>query len=632
MKKRTPLYMALIGAFVLIFVEIARYSYLNRDLMRQENVSHLQSSYAQVARTFALFAERNWKLLDEWETDLPNQLYDLTSEEAWSVIKDKAARWQYSGLYMFNQNGEYSSVSGRHGVSPHKESVFLDIYRENQPVLTSYQSTDGERKVVFAKPIRTPVLMEGAAYTGLAVTYRNDELEKTISVSLYDGASDCYMVESDGTVVLSLESQTEFDGLTDNMLDFVDGALAVSRSEKAEMRADIAEGESGSLVGRLNGEEYYIVYQPAGMENWSIVGVVRASVVEAGARKMQADTISLATLIAALTMLGVSWLILANMKAEARSLKIEQQMLARQKELSDRLFTGMGRIADRYAVCDLARDRYEYHENVLSKPLYPETGRYRDFVELMSRRYLVLGKAEGMKIDQILEPDYLRRVLRKETDILKFEYCIREKNVYALLNIIPIMFDGDGLLTQVMMIGQDVGQKVELENLANTDGLTGLYNERYFSRVLADQERKKLPFALYYLDLDFFKPINDTYGHDMGDKLLKAVAQRLQTCIRSRDCAFRIGGDEFAVVYRADLTETQRREKQALIVETLTRPYEIDGKCLRIGASCGFAHYPEDSAAAADIRILADQRMYAEKERNHQKVGGGSKNVGFRGR
>lgn len=128
--------------------------------MRQENVSHLQASYAQVARTFALFAERNWKLLDEWDSDLPNQFYDLTSEEAWSVIRDKAARWQYSELYMFNQNGEYSSVSGRHGISPHKESVFMAIYDENRPVLTSYPSTDGARKVVFAKPIRTPVLME----------------------------------------------------------------------------------------------------------------------------------------------------------------------------------------------------------------------------------------------------------------------------------------------------------------------------------------------------------------------------------------------------------------------------------------------------------------------------------------
>lgn len=275
---------------------------------------------------------------------------------------------------MFNQNGEYSSVSGQHGISSDGKSAFLDIYRENQPVLTSYRSPDGARKVVFAKPIHTPVLMEGATYTGLAVTYRNDELEQTISVSLYDGASDCYMVKSDGTVVLSLESRTEFDGLHDNMLDFVDGALAVSRSEKAEMRADIAEGKSGSLVGRLAGEEYYIVYQPSGMADWSIVGVVRASVVEAGARKMQADTISLATLIASLTMLGVSWLILGNMNAEAEYRKMEQQTLARQKEISDRLFTGMGRIADRYTVCDLVRDRYEYHENVLSKPLYPKRG------------------------------------------------------------------------------------------------------------------------------------------------------------------------------------------------------------------------------------------------------------------
>lgn len=233
MKKRTPLYLAILGAFVLIFVEIARYSYINRGLMRQENVSHLQASYAQVARTFALFAERNWKLLDEWDSDLPNHFYNLTSEEAWSVIRDKAARWQYSELYMFNQNGEYSSVSGRHGISPHKESVFMAIYDENRPVLTSYPSTDGARKVVFAKPIRTPVLMEGSTYTGLAVTFRNDVLEKTISVSLYDGASDCYMVKRDGTVVLSLESQTEFDGLHGNILDFVDGALAVSRSEKA---------------------------------------------------------------------------------------------------------------------------------------------------------------------------------------------------------------------------------------------------------------------------------------------------------------------------------------------------------------------------------------------------------------
>ena len=131
------------------------------------------------------------------------------------------------------------------------------------------------------------------------------------------------------------------------------------------------------------------------------------------------------------------------------------------------------------------------------------------------------------------------------------------------------------------------------------------------------------------MDLNGLKRCNDCFGYAAGDALICRVADALNDVFPGEAC--RIGGDEFAVVYRADLTDAQRREKQALIVETLTQPYEIDGKRLQIGASCGYAHYPEDSAAAADIRILADQRMYAEKERNHQKVGG-SINVGIRGK
>lgn len=170
MKKRTPLYLAILGAFVLIFVEIARYSYINRSLMRQENVSHLQASYAQVARTFALFAERNWKLLDEWDSDLPNQFYNLTSEEAWSVIRDKAARWQYSELYMFNQNGEYSSVSGRHGISPHKET-----FKEGNYAITKTEGTltIAKRSVLITSQSATKTY-DGSALTRPAVTITGD--------------------------------------------------------------------------------------------------------------------------------------------------------------------------------------------------------------------------------------------------------------------------------------------------------------------------------------------------------------------------------------------------------------------------------------------------------------------------
>ena len=162
-----------------------------------------------------------------------------------------------------------------------------------------------------------------------------------------------------------------------------------------------------------------------------------------------------------------------------------------------------------------------------------------------------------------------------------------------------------------------LGQKIELENMANTDSMTGLFNERYFSRVLNICEEKKLPFVLYYLDLDRFKPINDTYGHLMGDRLLKEIAARLLRCIRSRDYAFRIGGDEFALIVSADMDEEQRARMAERIQTTLSAPVVLDGKELSVGVSCGCACYPEDGSAS-QVRIAADSRMYETKQRHHE--------------
>ena len=124
-------------------------------------------------------------------------------------------------------------------------------------------------------------------------------------------------------------------------------------------------------------------------------------------------------------------------------------------------------------------------------------------------------------------------------------------------------------LTRVMMIVQDMGEQHLLQSLANTDGLTGLLNKRYFDRVLTVLEQHCQPFALFYMDLDRFKPVNDTYGHDVGDELLKGVAQRLQGCIRSRDYAFRLGGDEFALLLLGPMTQETCARKMDMICEMI---------------------------------------------------------------
>ena len=214
----------------------------------------------------------------------------------------------------------------------------------------------------------------------------------------------------------------------------------------------------------------------------------------------------------------------------------------------------------------------------------------------------------------------MQKVLRKGKGSLKIEYSSRTGNIYKIMNVVAVEWNENEIPEKVMLIAQDIGKRHELENLANTDGLTGLFNERFFSSILRQKEQKKLPFVLYYLDLDHFKPVNDTYGHDMGDKLLKEVAKRLQECIRNNDYAFRIGGDEFALIISANMTDHLCEQTKNRILQSLLRPYEIDQKTLLIGASCGYATYPLEAEDTKQIRILADQRMYTEKEQNHQKT------------
>ena len=324
--------------------------------------------------------------------------------------------------------------------------------------------------------------------------------------------------------------------------------------------------------------------------------------------------------LGALCIFAVIIVVLAlGMESQLRLRREEEERLSieREKMQSDRLLQSMSRIVDRYSIINLDTDRYRYRELRLSEPLYPASGRYSDMVETISRRYIALTETENAKLSRLLTPEYLRSVLRRPDDNLKIEYCSRTENAYMVLTVIPVEWHADGTVYEVMQVVQDIGQKIELENMANTDSMTGLFNERYFSRVLNICEEKKLPFVLYYLDLDRFKPINDTYGHLMGDRLLKEIAARLLRCIRSRDYAFRIGGDEFALIVSADMDEGQRARMAERIQTTLSAPVVLDGKELSVGVSCGCACYPEDGSAS-QVRIAADSRMYETKQRHHE--------------
>ena len=585
----------------------------------QENSEHLLATYEQVNRTFTLFTQRNWNVLSDWDEYLQYISDSENTETVWHDFADRKNNWQYSDFYMFNEHCDFLTANNRKGTADSIRNCFQEMYSFECPTISDYTASSGKHKVVFAIPLSHPFCLNNITYTGVAVSYDVTTVEDMISNNVYGDKSSCYLVNAKGHVILSLESQSEFLSGHENLFTFLKDNAVFSENTYDAVEHDLQKVVKGRAKFNSQGTSYYMVYQPVGLNDWSILGIVQTAAVNSPDEKIMHVTIAAITVLATCLLLLLLRLSSLNAEYKLKHQELLHQALKAQKEQTDQLFYGMTCIVDRYTVVDLLKDRYEYHE-YSSNNLYPETGSYQNLLDTVARNYIVLSDTENIKISHLLNKEYLQKVLHKGNGIMKIEYSKRTENVYKIMNVVAVEWDEAGIPQKVMMIAQDIGKRHELENLANTDGLTGLFNERYFSSVLHRKEQKKLPFVLYYLDLDHFKPVNDTYGHDMGDKLLKAVAERLLKCIRSNDLAFRIGGDEFALIISAEMEDSLCMQTKMRIVQSLLLPYEIDGKTLHIGASCGYAVYPLETEDTGKIRILADQRMYAEKKENHRKA------------
>lgn len=205
-----------------------------------------------------------------------------------------------------------------------------------------------------------------------------------------------------------------------------------------------------------------------------------------------------------------------------------------------------------------------------------------------------------------------------------FDESLSLKVVQAGAQDFLVKWQGDGFLLarSIRYAIEHKKEKDYLSRLACYDGLTGLTNRTLF-RELLDKAvfragRKGESFALMFLDLDHFKEINDTLGHDMGDRLLVLVARRLQGCIRGSDVIARLGGDEFTIIqdsiHGRDDVETVAEK----IIHVMKQPFVIGDHVLNVGTSLGIAVYPEHGADALALLKNADTSMYYAKEQGRQ--------------
>ncbi|MBR9911974.1 MAG: response regulator [Gammaproteobacteria bacterium] len=213
------------------------------------------------------------------------------------------------------------------------------------------------------------------------------------------------------------------------------------------------------------------------------------------------------------------------------------------------------------------------------------------------------------------------QVVARGEDAQSVDYRLqvsRERNVIVRQDIGRLPEDEFVIIGTVQDVTEQRSADQRIRQLAYTDALTGMASRAYFYKhvdeIIKSSTRRKEAFSLLYLDLDGFKDVNDTLGHDQGDRLLKVVAERLESVIRETDFVARLSGDEFCIVMENLVDRLDAAETASRCLNSINMPVDLGLQQIRPRCSIGISIFPDDGNDVPTLLKAADSAMYAAKD------------------
>ena len=335
--------MLLIG----IITAIAHYSRVVTRTIYTESVSHLSEIFHQANRTLRDLVETNWSNLHTWDKYLEDVGDEKEIQDFIASARDETG---FTDFYFISLNGDYMTTNGEKGYLDLKNGLSDQISRGQDIVMCSV--VPGKPQIlVFAVPAAHGIY-QGFAYDAIAVSYNNFDMVQIFEISAFDGKASGYVIHSDGRVIVDQAVNKQEDIY--NFLAMLKKYSDLNSEEISAMREDFRQGRSGARIVRLGSVKYYLLYEPAGIQDWVMLGIVPAGVVNASINNLQSTTVMLMMGIGiCLFLVVITWIIREN------RLKLRQKdsaLLAR-----DELFSRLSdNVDDIFLMLDIRTKKVEY--------------------------------------------------------------------------------------------------------------------------------------------------------------------------------------------------------------------------------------------------------------------------------
>ena len=347
MKKRlTALLLSLVLVAGLIWAGFAYFGFVSQTIY-EESTAHLTEIFHQANQTLYNLVSVNWSRMRMWVPYLEKAESD---EEVLAYVDQAREESNFTDFYFISRNGEYLTLTGNRGYLDLRDQL-PNLILEKQPIVVNSVVPDQPEIMVFAIPAKQGSY-RGFDYEAIAITYNNSDMVNALKISAFAGQASTFAVLPDGRVVVDNGSEDMQD--IHNLFALLEKSERLTDEEITALQADFLAGNSGSIVFDVDGSSYYLVYEPANFQNWTVLGIVPTDVVNSSMNKLQSTTMLVVSGIA--IALAVMLLLLVIQQNRQKLRRKDNELLAR-----DELFSKLSiNVDDVFLMMDANDLRVEY--------------------------------------------------------------------------------------------------------------------------------------------------------------------------------------------------------------------------------------------------------------------------------